>query len=83
MSNPRGKILLFLILVIIAVQTSLLPFLLISNVEMNKFIALSVSLGSFFIGYVLFWITKVTYRDIVGRFVKNNSRLSPIVKLIP
>lgn len=71
-------------LVVIAVLASLPPFLFIRYVEMNKFIALFVSLVFFLVDYyVLCWISKVTYRDIVGGFVKNSSRLSPLVKLIP
>lgn len=71
-------------LIVIAFLASLPPFLLIRYVEINNFIALFMSLGFFLVNYyILCCITKVTYKDIVAGFVKNNSRVSGIVKLIP
>ena len=73
-----------LILTIISVLACVPPFLFIHFVEMNKFATLFLSFGLFLIDYyILCWISKVTYRDIVSGFLKKGSRLASVIKVLP
>lgn len=75
-----------LILLFIAVMASLPPFILICWTNINKFVALFISLAFYIINYyILCWICKVTYRDIASAFLskKNKSKLTLIIKILP
>lgn len=71
------------LLLFIAILASLPPFFVLSILEMKKWHALFLSLGFFLVDYyVLCWIFKVTYRDIIGGFMTEEA-IHKIVKLIP
>lgn len=71
-------------LILISTLACLPPFIFTHIIEMNKFITLFICLGIFLIDYyILCWIYKITYRDIVGGFIKNKTRLTPILKILP
>ena len=71
------------LLLFIAIIASLPPFFSLSILEMNKWHALFLSLVFFLVDYyVLCWIFKVTYRDIIGGFLVGKS-IHKIVNLIP
>lgn len=73
-----------LILTAISVLACVPPFFFIRFVEMNKFATFFLSFGFFLIDYyILCWICKVTYRDIVSGFLEKDSRLASIVKFFP
>lgn len=73
-----------LLLIAISVLACVPSYLFVRFVEMNKFSTLFLSLGLFLIDYyILCWISKVTYRDIVSGFLKKGSRLSCIIKVLP
>ena len=60
------------------------PFTLLHFVEINKWLALLLSLGFFLIDYyVLCWICKISYRDIVGGFLAGKGKLHEYIRFIP
>ena len=68
----------------VSVLASLPPFFLFSSIELGKWLTLFVSLGTFLIDYyILCWVFKVSYRDILVGFLGNNTRFSVFVKLLP
>lgn len=51
---------------------------------MNKWLALIISLVLFVVDYyILCWVLKISYCDILGGFFKNKSRWSVFAKFIP
>lgn len=77
--EPMSKLLL------LSIAAAILPFALLSFVEMNKFIALFISLLLFvFSYYILCWIFKETYKDVMGSlFRKGGSFTSAVMKILP
>lgn len=72
------------ILLLISVLACFPPFLILQFVEINKWIALFVCLGVFLICYyMLCWIFKVTYKDIVFALYKKNRYANALAKIIP
>lgn len=72
------------ILIFISLLASLPPFILFQFIEINKWLTLFISLGFFLIDYyVLCWIFKVGYREILGSFIRKESKIVPILKLLP
>ncbi len=71
-------------LIVISVLACVPPFFFSRFVEMNKFVVFFLSFGFFLIDYyILCWISKVTYKDIVSGFLEKNSKLAFIVKVCP
>ena len=72
------------ILMAISVMASLLPFFLISVLAINPFVELLIALGLFLITfYILCLIFNVTYRDVIGSFINEQSKLAVILKVLP
>lgn len=72
-----GKILLT------AVISAIIPFVIVSNVEMNKFLALGVSFILYVICYYFVcWISRTTYQDVVAGFI-HNDKFSKLLRFIP
>lgn len=71
--------------VVIASTISSVPVLFISNfLDWNKFVLLFFDVFVFcVIYYILCWVLKITYRDIVASVIKNNNITSYLLKLIP
>lgn len=71
-------------MLLVSVFASLPPFLLFQFIEINKWLSLFCSLLFFLIDYyALCWFFKVSYRDIIGGFVQEKSKLAPLVQFIP
>ena len=71
-------------LLFIAILASIPPFLFIQIVEINKFIALFLSLGIYMFNYyILCWVGKITYKDIFISLFSNKPKLLPILKILP
>ncbi len=71
-------------LLLVSILSSLPPFVLLYYVDMNKWLALIVSLVFFMVDYyILCWVLKISYCDILGGFFKNKSRWSVLAKFIP
>ena len=72
------------LMLLVSVLASLPPFLLFQFIEINKWVSLFCSLLFFLIDYyALCWFFKVSYRDIIGGFVQEKSKLPPLVQFIP
>lgn len=72
------------LLIFIAILASIPPFLLTTYVDFNKFLALLLSLIIFLVDYyILCWIFKVTYKDIIGSFLSNKPIFAPILRILP
>lgn len=72
------------LMLLVSVLASLPPFLLFQFIEINKWVSLFFSLMFFMIDYyALCWFFKVSYRDIIGGFVQEKSKLAPLVQFIP
>ena len=72
------------ILIFVSILASLPPFILLQFIEINKWLTLFFSLSIFLIDYyVLCWIFKVSYREILGGFIRQESKFAPILKLLP
>lgn len=72
------------LLLLVSILASLPPYILLLFIEINKWLSLILSLGIFLIDYyVLCWIFKVSYREILGGFIHQESSLYFIVKLLP
>ena len=73
-----------LILIGISILASLPPVILLANISINKFIALFLAGGFFIVDYyILCWCCRITYRDIVGSFFNNNSKLKYMLRIVP
>lgn len=73
-----------MILIIVSVLASFPPYLLNVYICMNKFMALFINLGFFIVDYyVLCWIFRVKYKDIVIGFLNENLKQKNILKIIP
>lgn len=71
-------------IILVSTLASLPPFFMLNFVDINKWIALFICLGFYMIDYyVLCLVFKVSYRDIIGGFIRKDSKLSAIVKFIP
>ena len=72
------------LLLLVSIFASLPPYILLNYIEFNKWQALILSMGIFVIDYyILCWIFKVSYRDILGGFLRKESRIFSIIKIIP
>ena len=73
-----------LILAGISAIAALPPFILMYFVEVNKFVLLCSSLFLFILFYYIFcWIGKISYKDVLGGFIQNSSKLNRIMKFLP
>lgn len=71
-------------LLLVSITASIPPFLILNIIEIDKFLSLFVSLFLFVIDYyVLCWVFKITYRDIVDSFLKGTSSYKIIIKAVP
>ena len=72
------------LLIIVPILASFPPYLLIDSFESNKWITLFVSLGFFLTNYyVLCWVFKVSYRDILVGLLCEKTSSSVLVRLLP
>lgn len=68
----------------IAVCASFPPFVILRLIETNKFIALGIAFALFMLDYfILCFIFRVTYKDILGSFLVNKSKLKCMLRFIP
>lgn len=73
-----------LILIVISIIAAIPPFVLQYYLDLNKFISLLLSLVIYIADYyVLCWIFKVSYRNIVGALIKNPKLSQVLDKIIP
>lgn len=71
-------------ILIVSIIASLPPFLLVQNIEVNKWLSLFISLCLFlFDYYFLCWIFKVSYRDIIAGFIHKESKFSSLTIYLP
>lgn len=69
---------------IVSIFACVPPFIIQNFIEINKWGDLILSLGIFSVNYyVLCKIFKINYRDIIGSFIRPDSRLSFITKILP
>ena len=73
-----------LLLMLMSIIACLPPFIIQQYFELNKFVSLLLSLVIFLIDYyILCWIFKASYRNILEAFIKNPRLSTVIEKIIP
>lgn len=71
-------------LAFVSVLASLPPFFLFNSIELGKWLTLSASFFLFVIDYYLLcWVFKITYRDIVDGFLKGSSSYKKVINIVP
>lgn len=72
------------LLLLVSILASLPPFLLFKYLDFNKWLTLFLSLSFFLLNYyILCWVFKISYRDIIGGFIQGESKIASIVRYIP
>lgn len=68
----------------VSVLASLPPFFLFNSIELGKWLTLFASFFLFVIDYYLLcWVFKITYRDIVDGFLKGSSSYKKVINIVP
>ena len=68
----------------VSVLASLPPFFLFNSIELGKWLTLFASFFLFVIDYyILCWVFKITYRDIVDGFLKGSSSYKKVINIVP
>ena len=71
-------------LLLISILASLPPFILFKVIAVNKWISLFLSMSFFLIDYyVLCYVFKISYRDIIGGFIQRESKIASLIRYIP
>lgn len=67
----------------VALLSAIIPFLLVTLVDMNKFVALGVSFVLYIVCYYFIcWISRTTYKDVVAGFIRND-KFGMLLRFIP